>query len=73
MNVFKFLDPYKDEILNELQSFQSKYLKEVLDYVGISEDKFNKLCDEFRSPHIWKKNSNGYFLRHTVNKDGVDD
>ena len=53
--------------------YPSKYLKEVLDYVGITEEKFNQLCDEFRSPHIWKKNSNGYFLRHTVNKNGADD
>jgi N-acetyl sugar amidotransferase len=53
--------------------YPDKYLKEVLDYIGMTEEKFNQLCDEFRSPHIWKKNSNGYFLRHTVNKDGADD
>jgi len=53
--------------------YPDKYLKEVLDYIGMTEEKFNQLCDEFRSPHIWKKNSNDYFLRHTVNKDGTDD
>lgn len=51
-----------------------KYFEEVLDYLEIKPSKFLKLCDSFRSPHLWKKDTKGnYKLRHTVNKDGVDD
>ena len=32
-----------------------------------------KLCDEFRSPHLWTKVNNDWLLNHTVNKDGVND
>ena len=53
--------------------FPKKYFDEVLDYLEIKQAKFKKLCDEFRSPHIWKKTRKGYKLRHTVNLDGTDD
>ena len=33
----------------------------------------SKLCDKFKSPHLWKKIGKKWKLRHTVNKDGVDD
>ena len=32
-----------------------KYFEEVLDYLEIKPSKFLKLCDSFRSPHLWKK------------------
>ena len=41
--------------------------------LGIDKDKFNKLCNEFRSDHLWKKTRNGWKLRHSVNLDGTDD
>ena len=31
-----------------------------------SKDYFLKLCDKFRSPHIWARNGNTWHLRHTV-------
>mgnify|MGYP001158606059 CR=1 FL=1 len=34
---------------------------------------FIKLCERFRSPHLWKKIKNKWHLRHTCNKDGTDD
>jgi len=51
----------------------TRYLQEILDYVGLNRDRFFKICDTFRSPHIWKKVKNRYKLRHTVNSDGEDD
>jgi hypothetical protein len=51
----------------------TRYLQEVLDYIGLKKDRFFKICDTFRSPHIWKKVKNRYKLRHTVNSDGEDD
>ena len=53
--------------------FPKRYFKEVLDYLEIKEDIFFKTLDNFRSPHLWKKIRNEWFLRHTVNKDGSDD
>ena len=42
-------------------------------YYNINENYFVKLCDKFRSPHIWKKIEKKWYLRHTSNKDGTDD
>lgn len=53
--------------------FPDKYFKEIMDYLGITSDKFMKLCDKFRSPHLWEKTSTGWKLRHTVDKTGIDD
>jgi hypothetical protein len=44
-----------------------------MEYLEIKENYFLKLCDKFRSPHLWKKIKNKWHLRHTVNKDGTDD
>tara|TARA_B110001452_G_scaffold266324_1_gene272899 strand:+ start:2466 stop:3692 length:1227 start_codon:yes stop_codon:yes gene_type:complete len=54
--------------------FPDKYLKEVMDYIEMDPKKFLKICDDFRSPHLWvKTKNNGFKLRHTVNQDGEDD
>ena len=42
-------------------------------YYGINENYFIKLCDKFRSPHLWKKIKEKMASKHTVNKDGTDD
>ena len=53
--------------------FPDKYFNEVMEYIGLSPEKFHKICNKFRSPHIWKKANGEWKLRHTVNKDGTDD
>jgi N-acetyl sugar amidotransferase len=53
--------------------YPSRYLDEVLDYLEIKKKDFNKICDNFRSPHLWKKTKKGFKLRHTINSDGTDD
>jgi N-acetyl sugar amidotransferase len=53
--------------------FPVRYYQEFLDYVGMSDDEFRSLCDQFRSPHIWALVNGEWKLRHTVNGDGVDD
>ena len=50
-----------------------RYLSEVLNYLEIGEDYFHSRCNDFRSPHLWKEVDGKWYLRHTVNKDGVDD
>ena len=49
------------------------YFNDVMNYLNIKKNDFYKLCDKFRSPHLWKKTKYGWKLRHTANKDGFDD
>ena len=42
-------------------------------YYSIDKNYFLKLCDKFRSPHLWKKTNKKWRLRHNVNKTGTDD
>ncbi len=53
--------------------FPMRYYKEFLEYVGMADQEFKDLCDSFRSPNLWARVNGGWRLRHTVNKDGVDD
>ncbi len=53
--------------------YPSKYLKETLEYLDISENYFLQLCDKFRSPHIWTKKNDQWKLNHTVNQNGFLD
>ena len=53
--------------------FPDNYFSDTMKYLGINENFFIKLCERFRSPHLWKKIKNKWHLRHTCNKDGTDD
>ena len=53
--------------------FPEKYFKETMDYLDIREEDFHRLCNEFRSPHLWDSSNGKWKLRHTVNLDGTDD
>ena len=52
----------RDEGINLVKKYDSefpkKYFKEFLDYIGINENDFFSTLDQFRSPHLWKKNKN---------------
>ena len=66
MEAIKLIKKYDGE-------FPNKYFREIMKYLSINENYFHKLCNKFRSPHLWKKIKNNYRLKHTVNKDGTDD
>ncbi len=53
--------------------FPDRYFNEIMKYLNINPNYFHKLCNKFRSPHLWKKKKNSWELRHTANKDGADD
>jgi len=44
----------------------TKYLSEMLEYMDINENKFWKIIDNARSPHLWGKNKDGWYLQHPV-------
>ena len=46
--------------------FPEKYFSEIMDYIEMKPDQFFKLCDQFRSPHLWKKENGEWKLRHQV-------
>jgi N-acetyl sugar amidotransferase len=46
--------------------FPRKYYQEFLDYVGIGDDEFNEVIDSWRSDHLWKRDVDGWALRHFV-------
>jgi N-acetyl sugar amidotransferase len=52
--------------------FPDRYFNEIMEYIGMEPDHFHRLCDKFRSPHLWV-NDNGWKLRHNVNLTGAED
>lgn len=46
--------------------FPNLYFKEVMEYLGLPPERFFELCDEFRSPHLWKKENGEWKLRHPI-------
>jgi len=47
--------------------YPDRYINEILDYLEIKPEKFKQLCDDFRSPHLFKRNTAGEWqLRHQV-------
>tara|TARA_B110000971_G_C20001316_1_gene496987 strand:- start:126 stop:1355 length:1230 start_codon:yes stop_codon:yes gene_type:complete len=54
--------------------FPDRYFDEIMKYIEMKPDYFHELCDKFRSPHLWVKDSSGkWILRHNVNKTGFND
>jgi N-acetyl sugar amidotransferase len=43
--------------------YPKRYEKEFLDYVSLSKEEFLLLCDQFRSPHLWRKTGDQWELR----------
>ena len=53
--------------------FPDRYFLEIMKFLEFKEETFFKICDKFRSSHLWKRKKNIWRLRHTVNNDGTDD
>ena len=46
--------------------FPSQYLKDCLNYMGISKKMFNQVIDKSRPKHLWLKKNGEWFLRHPI-------
>ena len=46
--------------------FPRKWFQENLDYMGITEARFWEVVDQFRSPHLWRREGSEWALRHQV-------
>ena len=53
--------------------FPDRYFNDVMEYLDMDPDHFNELCDKFRSPHLWGKDSAGEWkLRFNISGTGID-
>jgi N-acetyl sugar amidotransferase len=46
--------------------FPRKWFQENLDYMGLSEARFWEVVEQFRSPHLWRREGDRWILRHQV-------
>ena len=46
--------------------FPKKYFEEVMEYMGISKERFWECIDDARSAHLWTRDEQGWKLRHTA-------
>jgi N-acetyl sugar amidotransferase len=44
----------------------TRYVREVMEYIGMDVEGFMDLCDQFRSPHLWQEMGGRWVLRHQV-------
>lgn len=57
----------KDEAIALMRRYEgeypARYEKEFLEYISMDRNEFLELCDQFRSPHLWKVEDNEWKLR----------
>jgi N-acetyl sugar amidotransferase len=46
--------------------FPERYFKDVMEAIGMKQERFLELCDQGRSPHLWAKDGGEWKLRHRV-------
>ncbi|WP_341235821.1 N-acetyl sugar amidotransferase [uncultured Sulfitobacter sp.] len=46
--------------------FPAKFYEDFLEYIDTTDDEFWTTVDQFRSPHLWKKDGTEWTLRHQV-------
>jgi len=46
--------------------YPERYFNDVMAYVGMEPERFQELCDRFRSPHLWEQVNGDWKLRHQV-------
>jgi N-acetyl sugar amidotransferase len=44
----------------------NRYFNEIMDYLEMAPERFMELCDQARSPHLWKKVNGEWKLRYQV-------
>jgi len=63
-------DITRDEGIRLIRRFDGEfprmYLKDCLEYMGISESRFHEVIDKARPPHLWEKKNGTWQLRHKI-------
>ena len=70
----EYPDRFEKEVFKYLsiddQSFDTSVIKNFKQPI-MNREYFNELCDQFRSPHLWKFENNQWQLRHTIYEDNL--
>ena len=45
--------------------FPGRYFQEIMEHIDMKPEHFHDLCDQFRSPHLWKRENGKWRLRYT--------
>ena len=60
----------REEGINLVKKFDGEfpktYFKDFLEYIDITEEAFYKKIDELRSPHLWEKKKDQWFLKKQI-------
>ena len=60
----------REEGINLVKKFDGEfpktYFKDFLEYIDITEETFYKKIDELRSPHLWEKKKDQWFLKKQI-------
>ncbi|MHC1783139.1 MAG: N-acetyl sugar amidotransferase [Anaerolineaceae bacterium] len=60
----------RDEGISLVKQFDGEFPKtyfcEVLDYLGLDQEEFMDICDQFRPPHLWEKVNNEWKMRKPI-------
>lgn len=46
--------------------FPKRYFNEFLEYINMGKEEFFEIVDKFRSPHLWEKKGDEWFLKHKI-------
>jgi N-acetyl sugar amidotransferase len=46
--------------------FPENFFREIMEYIGMEPERFIKLCDQARSPHLWEYDGNAWRLRNQI-------
>ena len=46
--------------------FPERYFRDVMKFIDMEDEYFYELCDQFRSPHLWRKEDGDWKLSHQV-------
>jgi N-acetyl sugar amidotransferase len=63
-------DITRDEAVALIKRFDGEfpeiYQQQCLDYMGITQDRFLEVIEEFRTPHLWGQTSSGWALKKPI-------
>ncbi|WP_417706278.1 N-acetyl sugar amidotransferase [Pseudomonas sp.] len=63
-------DITRDEAIALIKRFDGEfpeiYQPQCLDYMGITQDRFLEVIEEFRTPHLWEQTSSGWALKKPI-------
>ncbi|MGE7991582.1 N-acetyl sugar amidotransferase [Pseudomonas sp. NPDC089554] len=63
-------DITRDEAIALIKRFDGEfpaiYQQQCLDYMGITQERFLEVIEEFRTPHLWEKTSAGWALKKPI-------